>query len=89
MSEAFFNFDEDGSGKISLSELRRIVTSSGEGFQNEVGATPRPIKSPNQTVQTAFLVICFFFFIYFYVFDYLHALLLPFLHINVNLLFLK
>jgi len=80
VSEAFFNFDEDGSGKISLSELRRIVTSSGEGFQNEVGATPRPIKSPNQTVQTAFLVICFFFL---YIFMFLTTYTLcfyPFTH---------
>ena len=65
MSEAFFNFDEDGSGKISLSELRRIVTSSGEGFQNEVGAhsSSKSSISLNQTFENGVSL-----FMYFYIF---------------------
>jgi len=65
VAEAFFNFDEDGSGRISLSELRRIVTSSGEGFQNEVGAhsSSKSSISLNQTFENGVSL-----FMYFYIF---------------------
>lgn len=57
LEEAFRVFDKDGSGKISIDELRHIMTSKGEKLTDEQASTKYYFYTLTSEILLSFMIL--------------------------------